>query len=89
MCAPNLKIGAYEVVHYPSQNNYRLPNYHRLDVGLHYKTNNRFNEHNLSFDIFNVYNRKNPINVYYSFYSFNYSYSLPIIPTVTYTFKLK
>lgn len=53
------------IYYYPSLYNYRLPAYHRLDLGVHYVTKNRVGEHILSFDVFNVYNRKNPVNMYF------------------------
>lgn len=88
---PVLISTSYPVNYYPSLNNCRLPAYHRLDLGIHYKTQNRLGEHTLSFDIFNAYNRQNPVNVYYGFnyLSFKYAYLLPIIPSVTYTLKIK
>jgi hypothetical protein len=89
MYSPAVSYISYEVVYYPSRNNFRLPAYHRLDVGFHYKTINRFGEHSLSFDVFNAYNRKNTISIYYAFYAFNNSYLLPIVPTITYTLKFK
>jgi hypothetical protein len=86
----NSNQGYIPLYFYPSKNNVRLPAYHRLDIGLHYKTKSKLGEHNLSFDIFNVYNRKNPINLYHwDNYSFKYSYLLPIIPSITYTLKFK
>jgi hypothetical protein len=76
--------------YYPSINNFRLPAYHRLDLSFHYKSQNRLGEQILSFDIFNAYNRKNPINMYFwNNYSFKYNYLLPIVPSVTYTLKFK
>ncbi|MDF1547868.1 MAG: TonB-dependent receptor plug domain-containing protein [Bacteroidales bacterium] len=75
-----------EIAFFPSRNNYKLPDYHRLDIGLHYKTKNRIGEHNLSFDIYNAYNHHNQISAYYT-YAFNYGYLLPMIPTITYTYK--
>jgi outer membrane cobalamin receptor len=76
--------------YYPSINNFRLPAYHRLDLSFHYKSHNRIGEQILSFDIFNAYNRKNPINMYFwNNYSFKYNYLLPIVPSVTYTLKFK
>ncbi|TAL63186.1 MAG: hypothetical protein EPN88_12590 [Bacteroidetes bacterium] len=83
-----LHTGNWLIYSYPSLNNYSLPAYHRLDIGFHYKTINRLGENTLSFDIFNVYNRKNPVNIYYLLgYSFDYVYLLHIIPSVTYTLK--
>jgi len=76
------------IYYYPSINNWRLPAYHRLDLGVHYKTRNRLGEHSLSIDIFNVYDRYNPVNVYFwDGYTFKYNYLFPIIPSVTYTLK--
>jgi outer membrane receptor for ferrienterochelin and colicin len=76
------------VYYYPSLNNFRLSSYNRLDIGVHYKTQNRLGEHTLSFDIFNVYNHKNAVNLYFlQNYSFKYIYLLPIIPSLTYTLK--
>ncbi|MGD0342939.1 MAG: TonB-dependent receptor, partial [Bacteroidales bacterium] len=80
-----------QISYFPSLNNCRLPSYHRLDLGIHYKTNNRLGEHTISFDIFNAYARKNPINFYYDYNkgSFIYINLLPIIPSVTYSLKFK
>jgi hypothetical protein len=66
-----------------------LPDYHRLDLGIHYRTTNRLGENYLSLDIFNAYNRKNVINMYAYGPYFKYSYLLPFIPSVTYTLKFK
>ncbi|MCE5346382.1 MAG: TonB-dependent receptor [Bacteroidales bacterium] len=72
----------------PSLNNYRLPAYHRLDIGFHRKSHNRLGDQTLSIDVFNVYNRKNPVNMYYTYNGrFEYTNLLPIIPTFTYTLK--
>jgi outer membrane cobalamin receptor len=78
------------IYYYPSINNCRLPSYHRLDLGVHYKKKIRLGEQALSFDIFNAYDRKNAVSVYYwDDYSFKYNYLLPIIPSITYTLKFK
>lgn len=84
---PAMQIVHNLVYYYPSINNYRLPDYHRLDLGIHFRTLNRLGENYLSFDIFNTYNRKNIINMYSSGPNFKYSYLLPFIPSVTYTLK--
>jgi hypothetical protein len=77
------------VFYYPSINNYQLPDYHRLDISLQYKTLNHLGENSLRLDIFNAYNRKNVINMYSSGPYFKYSYLLPFIPTITYTLIFK
>jgi hypothetical protein len=86
---PSMEIVHQLVYYYPSINNYRLPDYHRLDLGIHYRTTNRLGENYLSLDIFNAYNRKNVINMYTYGPYFKYSYLLPFIPSVTYTLKFK
>lgn len=89
--SPALGISGFQSPHliyyFPSRNNYRLQAYHRFDLGLHYKTENRLGQHTISFDVFNAYNRKNPINIYFYQYPFKYAYLLPLIPSVTYTLK--
>jgi outer membrane cobalamin receptor len=95
---PNLSLfnssSAYggEIDYYPTRNNYRLPAYHRLDLGIHYKKQGRWGEHSWSFDVFNAYNRHNPVYMYYSGYrvkTLTVGSLLPIIPSVNYTFKFK
>ena len=79
-----------EIDYFPWRNNYRLPNYHRLDIGIHYKRNSRFGEHNWSLDIFNAYNHENSVYMYFAGYRKQYLKSvslLSIIPTISYTFK--
>lgn len=86
---PSMEIVHQLVYYYPSINNYRLPDYHRLDLGIHYRTINRLGENYLSLDLFNVYNRRNVINMYTYGPYFKYSYLLPFIPSLTYTLKFK
>ncbi len=94
---PDLLIGTTnspldgQIYYYPTLNNCRLPAYHRLDIGIHRKTRNRYGVHMWSFDIFNAYDRKNPVYMYFDGPPNNlhitYGSLLPIIPSVTYTFK--
>lgn len=50
---------------YDQKNNYRLPPYHRLDMSLtrHLGRPDARYQHNLSFGIYNLYNRHNPISI--------------------------
>ncbi len=82
------------------RNNYRLPNYHRLDLAMNYYIdleNDRSAILNLS--VYNAYNRKNPFMVY-SEYDYEteteteiplkklYQVTLfPIIPSISFTYK--
>ncbi len=78
-----------EIFYYPSLNNVRLPDYHRLDLAFHHKKQTRWGERIISIDIFNAYDYRNPVNVYYDLGigEFLYNYFLPLIPSVTYTMK--
>jgi hypothetical protein len=79
-----------EIDYYPARNNVHMDAYHRLDISFHYKVTTRIGEHTISVDIFNVYNRKNPIYMYYSGYrvkTLKYANLLPVIPSLTYTLR--
>lgn len=47
------------------RNTYRLPPYHRLDLGCTYKFFPKWGEHELSFTLVNAYNRRNAYFVYF------------------------
>ena len=49
---------------YSGVNNFRMPAYHRLDVGINYKTKTNKLLKELEFSIYNVYNRANPYFYY-------------------------
>lgn len=86
--------------YFEGKNNYRLPAYHRLDLGINFyrpKANNRMGIWSIS--LYNAYSRMNPIAVTKDWYH-DYPYSgssinsyyqtvslLPIIPSVSYTYK--
>lgn len=63
------QFNGLEVPVYGQKNNDRLPSYHRLDVTANLKLNknpeNKF-KHDLTFSIFNLYGRKNPLFVNYN-----------------------
>jgi hypothetical protein len=86
---------------YPERGNYRMPNYHRLDLGIVYKLNPKRGTSDLTFSAYNAYSRLNPY-----FISFeeakttsgnnnnapaNYEAKaitlFPIIPSITYNFR--
>ncbi|MBB4600843.1 hypothetical protein HNQ93_001796 [Hymenobacter luteus] len=85
---------------YPERNTYRLAPYNRLDLGLVYKLKpiRTGGESDLTFSVYNAYNRRNPYFVYFDQVKdeatdqvLNYrarQVSLfPVIPSVTYNFK--
>jgi outer membrane cobalamin receptor len=80
------------VPHYHSRNNYRMSDYHRLDIGVNFyrpKTNGRMAVWNLS--IYNVYCRQNPMLAYPSGEpqkAVMTEYSIfPLVPSFSYTYK--
>jgi len=78
---------------YSGRNNYRLPNYHRLDLGANFHRKFKNCRRTISVSIYNVYNRQNPYMLYQSReYTYqNYPKALmqlslfPIIPSAAYT----
>lgn len=76
-----------------SVNNYRLPTYHRLDIGASY-TVSRKTDYTLSFGVFNVYNRFNPQDYRYfaqisqDVNRFTAVYLFPFTPYVTLSWKI-
>ncbi|MDA9881281.1 TonB-dependent receptor [Crocinitomicaceae bacterium] len=94
--------GKYElngtvIPYYTERNGYRMPDYHRLDLGatLYFKEREKF-EHNLNVSIYNAYNRENAYTI-----TFQEAENDPtqteavqttlfkIIPSITYNFNFK
>jgi hypothetical protein len=84
------------IPNFPERNNYRLPDYHRLDITITVEPNHRRSkkyEANWSFSVYNVYSRN---NIYSIFFRANNvlpeSYRLSVIgaaiPTITYNFRI-
>jgi hypothetical protein len=76
----------------PSINNYRMPNYHRMDIGANRTKVKKWGETVTSFSIYNVYNRRNAyylaVNKDENNVSSLVQYSLfPIIPSISWKFK--
>jgi len=84
---------------YSDRNAYRMPPYHRLDLSVNWLiTKKKHFETGLNFSVYNVYSRKNPFYIYFNTTLTNtselqtkaYKVSLfPIIPTITWNFKIK
>jgi hypothetical protein len=83
---------------YTERNDYRLAPYHRLDLGLVYNLRPKHGEGDLTFSIYNVYNRRNPYFVYFeqlrdkesdvtTGFKGKQVSLFPIIPAITYNFK--
>ena len=93
-------IAGNVVNEYGSYNESRMPAYHRADLAATYLIkNNRKTESSLAFSVYNVYNRQNPIYLFFlaegdlSKYKVSVQPKpvtlLPVLPTVTYKFSLK
>ncbi len=52
--------GYNEIEHIEHRNNYRMPAYHRLDVGVNLHKDMKWGKRTWSFGVYNLYNRKNP-----------------------------
>ena len=93
---------AQSVEYYGGRNNFRLPNYHRLDLGINFTKENKLGERTWSVSVYNFYNRKNALFVDFNgvflgvsdgnsqFKRQLFKYSLfPLIPSLTYSLKFK
>ena len=93
------EMDGYKVPFFGNRNGNRMPNYHRLDLGLTWYLKERKHfEHNLSFSIYNVYNRENAFSVRFTdTFDDNDTGQMQavqmalfkIIPSITYNFKIK
>lgn len=94
--------GKYEVngtivPYYTERNGYRMPNYHRLDLGMtvYFKERPKF-EHNLNISIYNVYARENAYTIQFEEDQDNPGKTkaiqtslFRIVPSITYNFNIK
>ena len=53
------------ITDFPGRNNYRLPSYHRLDLGVNLHKQKKHGVRTWSFSVYNAYNRLNPFFVYW------------------------
>jgi hypothetical protein len=98
---PGDEYGYYAnmIDYFEKRNSYRMPAYHRLDIGVNFRKDTKWGERTWSFGVYNAYNRKNPF-----FLSFDTEYSdfneppqtvlkqyslFPIIPSISFSFKIR
>ena len=78
-----------------SRNNYRMPNYHRMDLSVNFHRNFKRGKRTINISVYNLYNHQNPYLVYAST---DYVWGnenrylkqlsiFPIIPSFSYTWK--
>ncbi|HPS13017.1 MAG TPA: TonB-dependent receptor, partial [Prolixibacteraceae bacterium] len=59
---------------YGGRNNYRMPAYHRLDLGINFHKEKKHGTRTLSFSVYNVYNRQNPFMLMWGSKGGEYAY---------------
>ena len=91
------EINGVIVPYYTERNGYRMPNYHRLDLGLtlYFKERPKF-DHNLNISIYNVYARENAFTIRFEEDEDNPGKTkaiqtslFRIVPSITYNFNIK
>jgi len=90
------RLDKYVVPHYSKRNEFRIPDYHRLDLSYTLKRNairRKKYQDSITFSIYNVYGRKNSFSVFFrkDRDSAASAYSLSILgsafPSITYNFE--
>ena len=86
-----------DVPYVSSRNNFRMPNYHRMDVSVNFHKKLRRGQRTINVSIYNVYNHQNPYMVYvnseWSYRTNNQVLTLkqlsifPILPSISYNWK--
>lgn len=84
-----------EVTHTPHRNNFRMPSYNRLDVGVEFTKKKRRYTRTWAFGAYNAYNRKNPFFLFSDYESDNGETKrvlkkaslFPIVPYFAWSFK--
>lgn len=89
------EVGSIAVAEFSERNQYRIPDYHRLDLSLNYEpeNNNKKFKSSWTIGLYNVYGRKNPFSVFFRDQNGAppQAYRLAILgipfPSVTYNFS--
>lgn len=75
------------------KNDYRMPSYHRLDLGVNVHKKKKWGDVTWSYGLYNAYSRKNPFYLEFGYLRNSNDYVLkqislfPIIPSISYNFK--
>lgn len=89
------RLNGLEVLNYSNRNEYRIPDYLRMDIGLTLKWGHRLTKGSHSFwsvSVYNVLGRRNPFSLYFDLDNGEVKgYQLSVfgspIPTISYNFK--
>jgi len=84
--------GQYEIENFEQRNSFRMPSYHRLDLGINKHKQKKHGIRTWSFGLYNAYNRRNPFYIYFSYNSSGNKVLkqvsiFPVLPSVSYSFK--
>lgn len=86
-------LGSSQVNHIEERNGYRMPSYHRLDLGVNLHKEKKWGEATWSFGLYNAYNRQNPFYLDIGYLQNGNEKVLkqislfPVLPSVSYSFK--
>ena len=70
------------------RNNYRMPSYQRLDIGVNFKRTFRNGHHRtINVSVYNAYNRNNPFLVYRDGNQLKQLSIFPVMPSISYTYE--
>lgn len=77
--------------YYGGRNNFRMPAYHRADIGFNFHTSNKWGSGTWNISVYNLYNRWNPFFIFYTNEGGKEVAKqvtlFPLIPSVSYGFK--
>jgi outer membrane receptor for ferrienterochelin and colicin len=92
----NLNPWMQPIQYYKERNGFRMPSYHRMDLGINFHKKKKYGERIWSINIYNVYNRQNPFMITFEEGIDNNGNQItrlkqislfPIIPSFSYTYK--
>ncbi|WP_430815996.1 TonB-dependent receptor [Carboxylicivirga sp. RSCT41] len=80
------------IPYFEHRNNYRMPDYHRLDFGINFHKQKKRGMRTWNISVYNVYNRQNPFFLYAGHNDegnkvLKQITLFPILPSVSYTYK--
>jgi len=77
--------------YYGGRNNFRMPAYHRADIGFNFHSSNKWGSGTWNISVYNLYNRWNPFFIFYTNEGGKEVAKqvtlFPLIPSVSYGFK--
>ncbi len=80
-----------DIDHVTQRNGYRMPSYHRLDLGINFHKEKENGTRTWSLGIYNLYNRQNPFFLFFDQVAgesvLKQASLFPILPSISYGFK--